>query len=58
MLSLSGIVSPVLYEITKVARELPRSYTNKKDLIKDLKEKILDWEERLKKNSTKLINNE
>jgi hypothetical protein len=53
LLSMSGIVSPVLYEITKVARELPRSYTNKSELIKDLKGKIASWENRLKKDSTK-----
>jgi hypothetical protein len=52
-LSMSGIVSPVLYEITKLARELPRSYTNKNELIKDLKEKIPSWENRLKNSPTK-----
>jgi hypothetical protein len=55
LLSLSGIVSPVLYEITKVAREIPRNYTNKTDLIYDLKEKISHWEERLKKILSKEI---
>ena len=50
---MSGIVSPVLYEITKLARELPRSYTNKNELIKDLKEKIPSWENRLKNAPTK-----
>ena len=51
ILSLSGVVSPVLYDIVKVARELPRHYTNKDDLLKDLKELINLWRERLKNNS-------
>ncbi|OLS27514.1 MAG: hypothetical protein HeimC3_02930 [Candidatus Heimdallarchaeota archaeon LC_3] len=52
ILSLSGIVSPVLYDIVKVARELPRHYTNKDDLLKDLKELINLWRKRLKKNNS------
>ena len=51
MLSLSGVISPVLYDIVKAARELNKTYTSKKELIRDLREKITNWEERLRKNS-------
>ena len=46
-LSQSGIISPVLYEITRFAREIARHYTSKENLHADIKIKLLDWEKRL-----------
>lgn len=46
-LSQSGIISPVLYDITRFAREIARHYTDKDSLHSDIKVKLFDWEKRL-----------